>query len=112
MFTILWTNCLAVATVGSQDLRGQFGHAFERIFGDVDSGTNPINFAGGNVGAYYNFMFPDNDDYPWACVCNEHDLKQFQAKEMPFARCRNQEDLSYQNIQANCDPNNSANMEF
>ncbi|EDO07791.1 hypothetical protein BBOV_III002240 [Babesia bovis T2Bo] len=84
-------------------------HAFKRVFTDVDSGTNEVNYDGGNLGAYYNFMYPDNDDYPWACVCNEYDIKLYREKQQPYARCRNQEDLSLFSFQANCDPKNSAN---
>ncbi|KAK1444882.1 hypothetical protein BgAZ_107880 [Babesia gibsoni] len=85
--------------------RNAFSHTLQRMFTDVDNGTNPINYGGGNLGAYYNFMFPDNDDYPWACVCNEHDLQQYKEKLLPYAKCRNQEDLSFNNFQANCNPN-------
>ncbi|UVC49657.1 hypothetical protein MACK_003767 [Theileria orientalis] len=79
--------------------------AIEVMKGGAD-GKKEENFGGGNLGAYYNFMYPDNSDYPWACICNTEDLKLWKKKEQPYVRCRNQEDLSLQDIQANCDPNN------
>ncbi|CDR96456.1 ATPase associated with various cellular activities (AAA) family protein, putative [Babesia bigemina] len=91
---------------------GTIAHGFKRMFTDVDNGTNPINFGGGNLGAYYNFMYPDNDDYPWACVCNGFDLEKYYRKEQPYVRCRNQEDLSFHNYQANCDPESVSNKPF
>ncbi|GBE59483.1 ATPase associated with various cellular activities (AAA) family protein [Babesia ovata] len=91
---------------------GTIAHGFKRMFTDVDNGTNPINFGGGNLGAYYNFMYPDNDDYPWACVCNGFDLEKYQRKEQQYVRCRNQEDLSFHNYQANCDPESVSNKPF
>ncbi|GIX62214.1 midasin, putative [Babesia caballi] len=83
-----------------------------RIFTDEESGTNPLNYDGGNIGAYYNFMYPDNDDYPWSCVCSEKDFQLYQEKKMPYVRCRNQEDLSFHDFQANCDPKNSSNKPY
>ncbi|ORM41180.1 Midasin [Babesia sp. Xinjiang] len=100
----------AVPNIAAQG--NALSHAFKRVFSDVDSGTNEINYDGGNMGAYYNFMYPDNDDYPWACVCNEYDLQLYREKKQPYARCRNQEDLSMFSFQANCDPKNSANEPF
>ncbi|BAM40978.1 conserved hypothetical protein [Theileria orientalis strain Shintoku] len=79
--------------------------AIEVMKGGAD-GKKEENFGGGNLGAYYNFMYPDNSDYPWACVCNTEDLKLWKKKDQPYVRCRNQEDLSLQDIQANCDPRN------
>ncbi|EKX73408.1 conserved hypothetical protein [Theileria equi strain WA] len=76
-------------------------------------GKKKENYGGGNIGAYYNFMFPENDDYPWACPCNPQDVILYNKKEQPYARCLNQEDLSFQDIQANCDPTNvTVNQEF
>uniref|UniRef100_A0A3B0NCW9 Uncharacterized protein n=1 Tax=Theileria annulata TaxID=5874 RepID=A0A3B0NCW9_THEAN len=81
------------------------------ILTGANDGRKEANFGGGNLGAYYNFMYPDNTDYPWACLCNMEDFKLWQMKKQPYVRCRNQEDLSYQDIQANCDPRNMANYE-
>ncbi|XP_955290.1 uncharacterized protein TA18505 [Theileria annulata] len=81
--------------------------AIEVMKGGAD-GKKEENFGGGNLGAYYNFMYPDNTDYPWACICNADDYKLWEKKEQPYVRCRNQEDLSLQDIQANCDPSNVA----
>ncbi|UKK01110.2 hypothetical protein MACK_001923 [Theileria orientalis] len=81
------------------------------IITGANDGKKELNFGGGNLGAYYNFMYPDNSDYPWACVCNKADFELWLKKEQPYARCRNQEDLSLQDIQANCDPRNVTNYE-
>ncbi|UKJ88720.2 hypothetical protein MACJ_001965 [Theileria orientalis] len=81
------------------------------IITGANDGKKELNFGGGNLGAYYNFMYPDNSDYPWACVCNRADFELWLKKEQPYARCRNQEDLSLQDIQANCDPRNVTNYE-
>ncbi|KAK2196049.1 hypothetical protein BdWA1_002648 [Babesia duncani] len=87
-------------------------HITNKVFRGQDSGDNPINFLGGNLGSYYNFMYPSNDDFPYACACSEPDLELFRNKQLPYVRCRNQEDLSIQDVQANCNPYNHVNPDL
>ncbi|BAM40977.1 conserved hypothetical protein [Theileria orientalis strain Shintoku] len=81
------------------------------IISGANDGRKEQNFGGGNLGAYYNFMYPDNSDYPWACVCNTNDFNLWKKKQQPYVRCWNQEDLSLQDIQANCDPTSVTNYD-
>lgn len=78
------------------------------MFGSSSSqGTNEKNWLGGNRGSFYNYVQPDNDDYPWACKCDGSDMALYLKKEKNFVRCRNQMDLSLEGIQANCDVANN-----
>ncbi|KAF8822594.1 hypothetical protein IE077_003391 [Cardiosporidium cionae] len=79
----------------------------DTFFGGT-SNQNPENWKGGNKGSFFNFMYPENSDYPWSCMCDESDLRAYRAKEQKFVRCRNQVDLSWQKVQSYCDLENPA----
>ncbi|KAF8820795.1 hypothetical protein IE077_004431 [Cardiosporidium cionae] len=89
----------------------QFGilTAVKDVFFGGTSNSNPENWKGGNKGSFFNFMYPENSDNPWSCMCDESDLRAYRAKEQKFVRCRNQVDLSWQKVQAYCDIANPAN---
>ncbi|PHJ23339.1 hypothetical protein CSUI_002810 [Cystoisospora suis] len=76
------------------------------LFGNGADISNPQNFEGGNQGSYFDFMYPQSTDYPWACVCDENKYKQWEAGEIDAVPCRNQVDMSAQGITAACNPKN------
>ncbi|PHJ23340.1 hypothetical protein CSUI_002811 [Cystoisospora suis] len=67
---------------------------------------NPANFEGGNQGSFFNFMYPQATDYPWACVCDENTYKKYEAGEIQSVPCRNEVDMSAQGVVALCNPRN------
>lgn len=67
---------------------------------------NPANFEGGNQGSFFNFMYPQATDYPWACVCDENTYKKYEAGEIQSVPCRNEVDMSAQGLVALCNPRN------
>ncbi|KAF8817693.1 hypothetical protein IE077_004193 [Cardiosporidium cionae] len=94
----------AIAFIGMQ-ARGVISTIDDLFFGGT-SGTKPENWDGGNQGSFFNYVYPDNSDYPWACLCDEVDYAKWVSKTQEYVRCRNQVDQSVQNVQANCDPEN------
>ncbi|CBZ55663.1 hypothetical protein NCLIV_060870 [Neospora caninum Liverpool] len=76
------------------------------MFGNGMEISDPQNFEGGNQGSYFDFMYPQSTDYPWACVCDENQYKRWEAKEIQAVPCRNQVDMSIQGIVAACNPKN------
>ena len=62
-------------------LRGVIGSIWDTLFGGAGTG-NAENFEGGNQGSYFNFMYPSDNDYPWACVCDEGQYQQWLNKEV------------------------------
>ncbi|PFH37571.1 hypothetical protein BESB_040290 [Besnoitia besnoiti] len=95
-------NPQAFAEVGAQNIFA----AIKDIFGNGVDITNPQNFEGGNQGSYFDFMYPQSTDYPWACVCDESQYKRWEANETKAVPCRNQVDMSAQGITAACNPKN------
>lgn len=85
--------------------RGVFD-MLQNLFGSGMDISNPTNFDGGNQGSFFNFMYPADTDYPWACVCDEHQYKRWELKEIQAVPCRNQVDTSAQGITAACNPLN------
>ncbi|OEH76910.1 hypothetical protein cyc_08248 [Cyclospora cayetanensis] len=81
------------------------GSFWDTLFGGAGAG-NAENFEGGNQGSYFNFMYPSDTDYPWACVCDEGQYTQWVNKQVQYVSCRNQVDLSSQNAVAMCNPQN------
>ncbi|CDJ37408.1 hypothetical protein, conserved [Eimeria tenella] len=86
-------------------LQGVIGSIWDTLFGG-SSTANAENFEGGNQGSYFNFMYPSDNDYPWACVCDETQYAQWANNEVSYVSCRNQVDLSSQNVVAMCNPLN------
>ncbi|KEP60100.1 UNVERIFIED_CONTAM: hypothetical protein HHA_219742 [Hammondia hammondi] len=92
----------AFAEMQAQDIFGMI----KDMFGNGMEITDPKNFEGGNQGSYFDFMYPQSTDYPWACMCDENQYKRWEAKEIQAVPCRNQVDMSIQGIVAACNPKN------
>ncbi|KAL8424447.1 hypothetical protein Efla_001049 [Eimeria flavescens] len=86
-------------------VEGVISSVWDNLFGGAGAG-NADNFQGGNQGSYFNFMYPSDNDYPWACVCDEGQYNQWLNKQVQYVPCRNQVDLSTQNVVAMCNPEN------
>ncbi|KAL8271511.1 hypothetical protein Esti_004546 [Eimeria stiedai] len=86
-------------------VQGVLGSVWDNLFGGAGA-KNAENFQGGNQGSYFNFMYPSDNDYPWACVCDESQYRQWLEKKVSYVACRNQVDLSTQNVVAMCNPEN------
>ncbi|PFH35868.1 hypothetical protein BESB_055190 [Besnoitia besnoiti] len=83
--------------------RGIFDMLNNMFLGGAGS-ADPNNFEGGNQGSFFNFMFPLQSDYPWACVCDPALYLKWEQKEAPNVPCRNQADMSAQGVTAYCNP--------
>ncbi|KYK67222.1 hypothetical protein TGPRC2_219742 [Toxoplasma gondii TgCatPRC2] len=92
----------AFAEMHAQDIFGMI----KDMFGNGMEISDPKNFEGGNQGSYFDFMYPQSTDYPWACMCDENQYKRWEAKEIQAVPCRNQVDMSIQGIVAACNPKN------
>lgn len=64
-------------------MQSVIGGIWDNLFGGAGAG-NAENFEGGNQGSYFDFMYPSDNDYPWACVCDEGQYAQWEAKQVRF----------------------------
>lgn len=64
---------------------GSIGAIWDTLFGGAGAG-NAENFEGGNQGSYFNFMYPSDNDFPWACLCDESQYKQWELGQVTLAR--------------------------
>ncbi|CBZ54482.1 hypothetical protein NCLIV_049110 [Neospora caninum Liverpool] len=82
---------------------GFFDMLNNMFLGGVGS-ADPANFEGGNQGSFFDFMYPLQTDYPWACVCDPNLYEKWEQKETPHVPCKNQVDMSAQGVTAYCNP--------
>ncbi|KFH01864.1 hypothetical protein TGMAS_212270 [Toxoplasma gondii MAS] len=83
---------------------GGFFDMLNNLFLGGAGSADPANFEGGNQGSYFDFMYPLQTDYPWACTCDPNIFERWENKEVSNVPCRNQVDMSAQGVTAYCNP--------
>ncbi|CRG95847.1 conserved Plasmodium protein, unknown function [Plasmodium gallinaceum] len=74
------------------------------LFGSKESSNENAEI--GNYGSFFFIFGTSNTDYPWACVCDPHQLIEYKKKKRTYVLCHNQIDMSIQNSDLICNYEN------